>query len=128
MFVYYCSLILFSNHQVSFMDFQIIYFISSLFVLQFFTMALSSYYCRYQSLSQSRFTKISAAISYPTSPISWFINFKLKIIKKTKARYHVREACSGKDSISFRVASKTVFQRIGPLLEFVNFIVDLGIA
>ena len=34
---------------------------------------------------------------------------------------------NGKDSISFSVVSKTVFQRIGPLLEiakFVSFIVD----
>ena len=37
---------------------------------------------------------------------------------------------SGKDSVSFSAASKTVFQRIGPLLEiekFVNFTVNLGI-
>ena len=36
----------------------------------------------------------------------------------------------GKDFISFSFASKTVFQRIGLLLEiakFVNFIIDLGI-
>ena len=53
-----------------------------------------------------------------------------------KARCHVRNISlifalnSGKDSFSFSVASKTVFQRIGPLLEipkFVNFIVELGI-
>ena len=56
---------------------------------------------------------------------------KVKIIKRTKARCHVTFALnSGKDSISFSVASKTVFQRIGLLLEiakFVNFIADLGI-
>ena len=50
------------------MDFQIIYFISSLFILQFFTMAvihyLASYYYRYQSLSHSRLTKILTAIFY----------------------------------------------------------------
>ena len=37
---------------------------------------------------------------------------------------------SGKDFISFSVASKTVFQRIGPFPEiakFVNLIVDLRI-
>ena len=48
------------------MDFQIFYFISSLFILQFFTVAVSVWlaatYCRYQSLSHSRLTKISAAI------------------------------------------------------------------
>ena len=52
-----------------------------------------------------------------------------------KARYHVREAflwlmfCIMVKTISFSVVSKTVFQRIGPLLEiakFVSFIVDLG--
>ena len=61
---------------------------------------------------------------------------KLKVLKRMKARCHVRNISlifalnSGKDSFSFSVASKTVFQRIGPLLEipkFVNFIVDLGI-
>ena len=48
-----------------FMGFQIFYFISSLFILQFFTMAVSLWlaptYSRYESLSHSRRAKISAA-------------------------------------------------------------------
>ena len=57
-------------------------------------------------------------------------------MKITKACFHMRKMfpCplgSGRDSICFSVISKTVFQRIGSLLEIaklLKFIVNFGIA
>ena len=51
------------------------------------------------------------------------------MLSRERSIYFAFALKSGKDSISFSVASKTVCQKIGPPLEiakFVNFIVELG--
>ena len=75
------------------MNFQIIYFISSLITLQFFTMTVCNYLAatvamnRYHPLTSPKFQQLffsfGKMLGYHTLPISWFINFKLLNIRVT---------------------------------------------
>ena len=86
-FLWICGMTKLSSRDFSTTKyFRIIYFIcSSLYRLQYFAMTVSASrsYCRYQSLSHSPpqqnfrqlFFSFRKVWGYPTSIISWFINF-----------------------------------------------------